>query len=96
MASYYPPSQPDQYFFDNITKIQDKYAHSYQKVILAGDFNAQENEICIRDFICENNLKNIVKEPACFKNPVNPTCIDLFLTSTSKRFQSTKTVSTVI
>ena len=94
VASHRPPSQPDQYFYDNITKIQDRYAHSYQKVIFAGDFNAQENEICVRDFIRENNLKNIVKEPACFKNPVNPSCIDLFLTNTSNSFQGTKTVST--
>ena len=68
VASYHPPSQPDQYFCDNITKILDKYAYSYQKVIL-GDFNAQDNEIYIRDCIYENNLKNIAKEPACFTNP---------------------------
>ena len=90
VASYHLPSQTDQYFLDNITRILDKYAHSYQKVILAGDFNAQDNEKCIRDFICENNLKNIV----CFKNPVNLTRIDLFLTDTSNSFLSTKTFST--
>ena len=56
---------------------------------IAGDFNAQDNEICIRDFIGENNLKNIVKEPTCFKNPVNPTCIDLYQKQKrlQKRFQ---------
>ena len=63
LASYHQLSQPGQYFFDNITIILDKYTHAYQKVILAGDFNAQDTEICIIDYICENNNKNIVKEP---------------------------------
>ena len=26
------------------------------------------------------NLKNPVKEPTCYKNPENPSCIDLILT----------------
>ena len=54
------------------------YSHSYDKVLLSGDFNAQEDETVISNFIYQNNLKNIVKEKTCFKNPQNPTCIELF------------------
>ena len=31
-------------------------------------------------------LKNIVKEPTCYKNLENPSCIDLFLTNCPKSF----------
>ena len=94
LATYHPPSQSDEYFFDNITKTLDKYAHSYEKVLLAGDFNAQDNEPGINNFISEHNLKNIVKDPTCFKSSENPTCIDLFITNFPNSFQSTKTLST--
>ena len=93
LASYHPPAQSDEYFFDNMTKILDKY-NSYEKVLLVGDFNAQENEPCLRNFLCENNLKNIVKQPTCFKNVENPSTIDLFLTNFANSYFSTKTVAT--
>jgi hypothetical protein len=35
-----------------------------------------------------------VKESTCFKNPVNPSCIDLFLTNSATSFENTTTVST--
>ena len=94
LAAYHPRFQSDEYFFANITKTLDKYVHSYEKVLLAGDFNAQENETIISDFITQHNLKNIVKYPTCFKNTENPTCIDLFLTNFPNSFQSTKTLTT--
>ena len=31
--------------------------------------------------LMEHDLKHIVKEPTCFKNTENPTCIDLFITN---------------
>ena len=40
---YHPPSQSDNYYFDNIQKTLDVYSN-YEKNILAGDFNAQEGE----------------------------------------------------
>ena len=34
--------------------------------------------------------KKLSKEPTCFKNPNNPSCIDLFLTNTIRSFQETQ------
>ena len=34
-------------------------------------------------------LDNIVKEPTCFKNPNNPSCIDLILTNRKQNLQNT-------
>ena len=47
-------------------------------------------------FLIVNNLKSLNKEPTCFKNPNNPSCIDLFLTNRSKYFQNTSTIETGI
>ena len=39
---------------------------------------------------CENyNLKTLIKQRTCYKNPDNPTCIDLILTNIPLSFQNT-------
>ena len=44
---------------------------------------------------CESyNLKSIIKETTCFKNPKKPSCIDLILTKRSKSFQNTCVIET--
>ena len=42
------------------------------------------------------HLKSFSKEPTCFKNPNNPSRIDLFLTNRSRYFQNTFTIETGI
>jgi len=42
-------------------------------------------------FLENYNLKNLVKEPTCYKNPQNPSCIDLILTNKSNNFKNTTT-----
>ena len=37
-----------------------------------------------------------MKEPTCYKNPDNPSCIDLFLTNRPRTFQCTTTIETGI
>ena len=46
------------------------------------------------EFLCEYDLKNLVKDKTCFKNPGNPSCIDLFITNNPRSFQNTSAVST--
>ena len=58
----------------------------YMKYMLIGDFNAGESETCLPQFLFEMNAKNIVKEPTCFKNLSNPSCIDLVITNSSSNF----------
>ena len=42
------------------------------------------------------DLSNLVKEPTCFNNSDNPSCIDLFGTNRPKFFQSLMTMGTGI
>ena len=90
-GTYHPPSQADKYYFEHLGRLLDIYSNSYEKMLLTGDFNAQEGELCIDSFLYEYNLKNLIKEKTCFKNPENPSCIDLFLTNSPLSFQNSTT-----
>ena len=61
--------------------------------MFVGDFNGEEWEPCLSQFLYEYNAKNIVKEDTCFKNALNPNCIDLFITNSRLSFQDTIAVS---
>ena len=44
---------------------------------------------------CDNcNFKNLIKQWTCYKNPGNPTCLDLLLTNAPRNFQSTSVLET--
>ena len=44
---------------------------------------------------CERySLSSLIKEPTCYKNPANPSCIDLILTNSLRSFQNSNVVGT--
>ena len=57
----------DKDYFEQIRFALDVYAN-YDKFLLAGDFNVQENEPCMQDFLEEFNAIKLVNENTCFKN----------------------------
>ena len=44
VGTYHSPSQNDKYYFECTNKALDLYAATYEKVLLAGDFNAEVTE----------------------------------------------------
>ena len=66
----------------------------YDNIILLGDFNSEVTDDAMVEFCEVFNLGNLVKVPTCFKNPDNPSCIDLILTNRVKSFQETKAIET--
>ena len=58
-----------------------------------GDFNTEENDENISNFMESYNLKNIVKTPTCFKSD-RPRTIDLILTNRISNFQNTVSIET--
>ena len=52
------------------------------------------SEPYLNEFFQTHNLESIVNKSTCFKNPKNPSCIDLILTNKQKRFLKVKTVET--
>ena len=73
-----------------IDKAIDCYSKTYDKILIAGDFNAQVSDIKLDTFCSIWNLNSLGKEPTCFKNLSNSFCIDLFLTNTIRSFQETQ------
>ena len=74
----------------------DNYIVNFDNILLLGDFNSEFSERCLNDFSDIFNLKILVKEPICYKNPDNPSCINLFLTNRPRTFQCTTTIKTGI
>ena len=79
-----------------LSKCMDHYYTLYDNVILLGDFNSEVSEISMNNFCQLYNLRNLVKEPTCFKNLQNPSNIDLMLTNKCRSFQNTTVIETGI
>ena len=79
---------------EHLSKHMDNYLPFYDNIILLGDFNAEMSENAMIEFCDIYNLKNLVKDPTCFKNVQHPSCIDLILTNRPKSFQKTVVTET--
>ena len=79
-----------------LSKGLDTYISQYDNIMLLGDLNVESSDPVLNDFCNVYNLFSLVKEPTCFKNPYNPSCIDLFLTNRPRSFQNTLTIETGI
>ena len=66
---YRPPSQNGRYFFEELGKSLDAYSTGYENFILQGDFNMEETEAGISNFLEIYNLKNLMKN----QHALNPT-----------------------
>ena len=75
-------------------KVLDKYSQIYDRFLITGDFNAEDSEPCLSQFLFAHDAVNIVKENTCFKSLNNPSCIDLFITNSPLSFQNTVAIST--
>ena len=78
----------------NISRSLDFYSSKYDNFIVLWDFNAETSNTTISEFCATYNLKNLIKEPTCFKSLKNPTCIDLILTNRPKCFQNSNVFET--
>ena len=66
---------------DKLSKSLELFSPDYEKVIFLGDFNVGVNDNHMKSF-CENyGLKNLIKQPTCYKNPSNSTCIAVIITN---------------
>ena len=63
---------------------------------MIGDFNSEMQEDIRSVFCTTYNFKNLVKEPTCFKNTKNPTCIDPIFINKPSYFQTTTAIQTGI
>ena len=95
-GTYHPPQQQSKHFLKHVNFALDTYRQMYNKFILVGDFNLNEIDPAMSEFLYKNDSKNLVQEKTCFKNPDNLSygCIDLFITNSTNSFQNTTTLAT--
>ena len=72
----------------------DIYSTHFDHFIVLGDFNVAIDNIDMKEFCQMYNLKSLIRVPTCFKNPENPSCIDLILTNSPRSFQSSCAIET--
>ena len=85
-CSYNPKYSQISHYLKETGKDLDVLTSKYD--ILMDDFNAEPADTGVSDFCEIYNLKNRIREKPCFKNPNNPSCIDLIITKKSKSFQN--------
>ena len=56
-----------------------------------GDFNVDVKEVSLHLFCNQYKLKSLNKDPTCYQNIDNPSCIDLLIINSAKSFESTCT-----
>ena len=66
----------------------------FDNLLLLGDFNSSVDEVNMSEFCDIYNLQNLISDPTCFKNPLNPSSIDLILTNKRNSFQNNQTIET--
>ena len=77
-----------------IASHNDAYCKKYENILIMGNFKVDVKEVTLHLFCNQYKLKSLNKDPTCYKNIDNPSCIDLFLTNSAKSFESTCTIDT--
>ena len=73
---------------DIISRSLDTHSTKYDNIVILADFNACVDDEALLNFCKIFSFNNLIKQFTCFKNPENPGCIDLILTSKSRSFQT--------
>ena len=93
-CSYNPHKNSIKNHIEIISITLDTYTTKYENILLPGDFNACADDETTKNFWSSYGLHSLIKQPTCYKNPENPSCIDLILTNKDKSFQSTCVMET--
>ena len=89
MNCYYNPKHSSiESHLDSLSKSIDSLSSKYDNFILLGDFNSCMEDSPMKTFGEIYELRNLIKEPTSFKNPKNPTRIDLILTNKPLSFKN--------
>ena len=81
-------------YLDTISKALDTYSTKYENILIVGDFNACVGDEPLDTFCKFYCFTSLIKQPTCFENPENPSCIDLILTNKPRSFQTKYVIET--
>ena len=90
-GAYNPYKDNISNFVRQLGPIVDTFLSTYDNLLLLWDFNSETSEF-IRKELCEMyNLKNLIKDTTCSKNPSNPSSTDVMLTNRPRSFLNSTT-----
>ena len=72
----------------------DSYTGNDNNFLIAGDLNSEITENPMHEFCNSYNFHSLYHKSTCYKNPEKLSCIDLFVTDSSRSFQNTQTIET--
>ena len=87
-GSYNPNRDNIGNHLDSLSRNLALYSSTYENYIIIGDFNIEADSKEMSSFCDTFDLTSLIKETTCYKNPDNPSCIDLILTNKPLRFQN--------
>ena len=73
---------------DSLSKNLALYSSAYDNYIVIGNFNVDADSKEMSSFCDTFDLTSLTKEPNYYKNPDNPSCIDLILKNKPFSFQN--------
>ena len=79
---------------ESMGKVVDSLSSKHEKVLIIKGFNAQARDTSLKDFCDIYSIKYLINKPTCYKNLVNPKCIDLMLTNKQRSFQNSCVIDT--
>ena len=94
ICSYNPHKNNISNHLENLSKVLNRNLSQCERFLSIGDFNAEITEFAMKNVCDIYTFKNLVNVPTCYKNPLKPSCIDLFLTNCSRCFQDTQVIET--
>ena len=83
------------FHLENLNRSLPLYFSHYENFIILGDFNVEANYSAVSVFSDTYDLKSLIKEPTCYKNPNIPSCSDLILTRKLQSFQRSYVIKQV-
>ena len=72
----------------------DSHSSKCDNFFQLGDFNSEPTEEAMESFCQIYIFKNLINKPTCYKNPTNPSCVDLILTNRPRSFRNSCTFET--
>ena len=88
-GGYFPHKQNISNFLKQLSPLLDGYLSRFDNYLLIGDLNSEIQELALNEF-CETY--NLINEPTCYNNPLNPSSIDVMLTNRPNRFHASQTI----
>ena len=94
LGGYNPKKENISKFIGYVAPILNHYIGNYDNLLILGDLNSETTETELANFCATFNFTNLINEPTCFKNPLNPSSINILLTNRRKCFQNSKLIET--